>query len=381
MFKKDINDIFSKLKGAGFQCYIIGGAVRDLVLGEDADDYDFVTDATPTDIAKLFKVYTMANSEVNGVSMVLINGEVYEVATMRMESSYSDGRRPDEVVFVQDLALDVKRRDLTINAMAMDEDGKIIDFYDGQGDIKRKLIRMVGNPSDRIKEDGLRALRVLRFASKLKFSIDPKVIEAINQNINSLSGLSQERVMSEILKLMSAGYSQEVWEVLNNSPKISQYISNRLGLSHHFSGIYRQLDCKDWDINQIIYQIALLDEGVRDWDEWLHTLKISRKDMGIILCLKDLGEAKTDDECKQLLFKSKSHVQQDILKLGKYKHLQDSMPIFSLKELKVNGNDIMGYGYTGKEIKVVLDTIVSKVLSGKLKNERNELLEFLKKVR
>jgi tRNA nucleotidyltransferase/poly(A) polymerase len=196
--------IIKTLRNAGHTAYLAGGCVRDLLLGETPKDYDVATSAHPEDIAKLFKK-TAAVGAAFGVMLVRDFGPTIEVATFRSDGPYSDTRRPDHVEFSSP-EMDAQRRDFTINALFLDpnDDGdEIIDFVQGKADVERRILRAVGDPHQRLKEDHLRALRAVRFAARYDLEIDPITSEAIKQHASELSGVSVERIGEEVRRMMA----------------------------------------------------------------------------------------------------------------------------------------------------------------------------------
>ena len=190
-----------------YECHLVGGCVRDALLGEVPHDYDLCTNANPNAVQELLKKTGIRSSSVGiqyGTVVALLNQDQYEITTYRTESEYSDGRHPDKVEFSKNINADLSRRDFTINAMAYDLDkNTIVDPYDGKEDLQNKVIRMVGDPNERIKEDPLRILRGLRFAIRYGFSIEDKTKEAFLNNKHLLSFVSKERVTKEFKKIFS----------------------------------------------------------------------------------------------------------------------------------------------------------------------------------
>lgn len=164
--------LLRELKKHGRQAYFVGGSVRDAQMNRDVGDIDIATDASPEEIEAIFPKTVDVGKE-HGTIIVLFEGESYEVTTFRAELEYEDYRRPSGVQFIKSLKEDLKRRDLTINAMAMDEQGRLIDYFGGLRDIREKLIQTVGDPAERFHEDALRMLRALRFMSQLEFELSP----------------------------------------------------------------------------------------------------------------------------------------------------------------------------------------------------------------
>ena len=195
----------------GKQVYLVGGAVRNLLLGRPAQDFDFTTDALPTEVQAFFRKVLPTGIQ-HGTVTVLFLGEAYEVTTFRVDGTYTDARRPDSVTFTPTLAEDLKRRDFTINAIALNlSDGSLVDPHDGRGDLERRLLKAIGVPSERFDEDALRVLRLFRFASQLGFTIDPATREAATGRRDRLGAVSRERIREELVKAMAGGNPELAW--------------------------------------------------------------------------------------------------------------------------------------------------------------------------
>lgn len=226
---KEVREISETLQHARFENFLVGGSVRDLVLGRVPKDWDITTMATPEEIIGLFPK-TFYENEFGTVGIVNENTEdetikTVEVTPFRLESGYSDARHPDKVEWGKNVKDDLARRDFTVNAMAYDfATGKIIDPFNGLEDIKKKTIRAVGNPDERFTEDALRMLRALRLASELNFALELETQKAIEKKSELLSRISKERVRDELLKI-----------VLSNSPALALDLSARLGLLEYIS--------------------------------------------------------------------------------------------------------------------------------------------------
>lgn len=188
----------------GHRLYVVGGSIRDYLLGVPNHDYDFATDATPREVVSMFRRVIPTGIE-HGTVTVLFKGGRFEVTTFRTEGTYLDMRHPSSVSFVDDLAEDLKRRDFTINAFAADcETGSIIDLHHGYEDLKLRTIRAIGEPRERFHEDALRILRALRFAAKLDFSIEEKTFQAMEELRDNLEKVSKERIHDELAKLIGS---------------------------------------------------------------------------------------------------------------------------------------------------------------------------------
>ena len=202
MIKNGI-DILNKITSKGYDAYIVGGAVRDLILGDKPHDIDISTNMPIDELEKLFKVYDIGRSMDFGIIAVNQGGYTYEIAQFRSESDYTDGRHPDTIKIETDFKKDASRRDLTINAMAIDAKGNIIDHFNGKKAIFDKVIQTVGNPHERFKEDKLRMMRACRFSSKYCFDIHPDTKDAIMTNKEGIKDLSPERIKDELVKMAS----------------------------------------------------------------------------------------------------------------------------------------------------------------------------------
>jgi len=202
----EVIEVFLKIKMANFEVFLIGGCVRDIILKRKPKDWDLTTNAKPEDIIKIFKERSFYENKFGTVSVKTESNDpslkIIEVTPYRIESKYSDFRHPDEVIFVSSLAEDVKRRDFTINALALDIEGNIYDYVDGLEDLKNKIIKAVGDPYERFKEDPLRMIRAVRFATELQFEIEKKSKEAIINLASFLEKISKERIRDELIKII-----------------------------------------------------------------------------------------------------------------------------------------------------------------------------------
>ncbi len=204
--------VLKKINEAGYEAYFVGGSVRDLLLKRHIHDVDIATSAYPAEIKQIFEK-TIDTGIKHGTVTVLYGGESYEITTFRTESGYQDFRRPDHVTFVQNLSEDLKRRDFTINALAMNVDGNIVDHFDGLGDLDKRLIRAVGKAENRFHEDALRMMRAVRFMSQLQFTLEPETEQAISDNHELLSKISVERIRDEFVKMGIAPGSQKAFQI------------------------------------------------------------------------------------------------------------------------------------------------------------------------
>ncbi|EFK97038.1 tRNA adenylyl-/cytidylyl- transferase, partial [sediment metagenome] len=208
-----VNKVLQTLQQGGFQAFVVGGGVRDLLNDTPVTDWDFTTNATPEQILKLFPdgFYDNVFGTV-GVAEKYLGGEdeeVFEITTFRTESGYSDRRRPDKVTWGKTIDEDLKRRDFTINAMALSAKLELVDPFNGQADLKQRLIRAVGIPDTRFNEDALRMMRAIRIASQLGFMIEPQTWAAISRNNALIKEISAERIRDELLKIIGSNFPKD----------------------------------------------------------------------------------------------------------------------------------------------------------------------------
>ncbi|HEV8547940.1 MAG TPA: hypothetical protein VGQ57_02910, partial [Polyangiaceae bacterium] len=216
-----VRNLSARLAEGGFRAWAVGGCIRDELLAAERDeptrhrnDWDIATSARPEDVMRLFR-RVIPTGMKHGTVTVLLDGDSYEVTTLRGETTYTDGRRPDAVYFVDDIKDDLARRDFTINAIAYDVlADRLIDPFDGIADLKQRVLRAVGTPSERFAEDGLRVLRAARFVATLEVELDPATRQAIEPSLASYRKVSAERIRDEWLKTMKARAPSRAFEVM-----------------------------------------------------------------------------------------------------------------------------------------------------------------------
>jgi len=249
--------IVETLESKGYEAWIVGGAVRDLILGIPSYDWDVTTSATPEQIEPLFKE-SFYDNEYGTVKVAgkhlneqfeIKSGEIeesalYDITTFRSESEYSDKRRPDSVTWGKTIEEDLKRRDFTINAIAINLKEQIVDPYGGQADIKNKLVKAVGEPSERFEEDALRIMRAIRLSAQLGFSIEEKTLLALKDKVPNLKSISWERIGAETMKLLGSNYAADGIQLMTNCgiteiviPELIQTKEVKQG-GHHIYDVY-----------------------------------------------------------------------------------------------------------------------------------------------
>ena len=239
--------IIDKLHEAGYEAYIVGGCVRDFLMGEDPHDWDMTTSARPEDVKRIFSDFNIIDTGIkHGTVTLMMESEPFEITTYRTDGSYVNSRRPQSVTFVASLREDLRRRDFTINAMAWNHTGGLMDYFGGREDLESGIIRCVGNPDERLSEDALRILRALRFASEKDFRIEPDTYMAMRRNLSLLRNISAERIAVELSRtLMGKGvfsalmnYPEPLFEII---PELRAAFGFKQNNPHH---IYEAVACK-----------------------------------------------------------------------------------------------------------------------------------------
>jgi len=439
---KDVEFIIYELNKKGFEAYAVGGCVRDSLLSLCPNDWDICTSALPNDIIECFKDYKPITKAVkHGTVAVKLKGVIYEITTYRTDGTYSDSRHPDSVCFVSSLKEDLRRRDFTINAMAYNNKVKLIDYFGGFKDIENKIIRCVGDCTLRFREDALRILRALRFAAAFNFEIEQNTQKAIYENLSSLRYLSAERIMQEFTKLLLAPGAEKI--LLKNPlvicefiPHIKQSIGFKDESLHHIydiwthsvkSAVLSRPDpvirlamlfhdlAKPFCVNNgAAYDTSSCNHaqlGAKLAEHALKKLKYDSKTVNTvcdlisyhnvqitddIICVKRwlsmlginkfklLIEVKISDaKAQNPEFVNEKLKTYDNIRLCLDNIIENKL-CFSLKDLAVDGNDLISLGYSeGVEIGKILNRLLNLVIEEKVQNEKQHLLQlarqFLKK--
>ena len=430
------NEIIHNLQNNGYEAFLVGGCVRDSILGRPIHDYDITTSATPYEMMKVFKDKRIIETGLqHGTITIVINGEGYECTTYRIDNNYSDSRRPDSVAFTRSLEEDLKRRDFTINAMAYNDEVGLIDPFNGMEDIKYHKIRCVGRAKDRFSEDALRILRAIRFASQLGFVLEPDTDWNISKMYKNLENISIERINSEFCKIAASsnfcvqmvlyyevfslfipeikdmfGFQQNnpyhMYDVWNHTVHAIEYCESNdlvtrlavffhdIGKPHcyqdgedgirHFKGHGRvSADMTDKIMKRLRFDNDTREKVVKLVYYHDATFEVGKK--YVKKWLNKIGE----EQFRRLLnvrradIKAQTDINQEtrLQKIDNIGYileevLQDN-ECFSIKDLAVNGKDLITIGYKpGKEIGEVLNNLLDSVISGEYKNEKEKLLEI-----
>ena len=368
--KKEIYIALSILSDKNYDAYIVGGAVRNLLLGSKIVDYDITTNASPDVVKQLFAEYPLyTNGEKHGTVVVTINKVKIDITTFRSDFDYVDHRRPNSVTFSDDLNEDLKRRDFTINALCLDKNDKIIDNFNGVEDLNKKIIRAIGEPKARFHEDALRILRALRFSSRFNFKIEAKTKEAMFECKDLLNYISNERKKEELLYILGTN---------NRLKTINEY----LDIFNTFIPFKKTTNKLDTFSNEY-FALAYLLSKTEGYD--LKKLTFSKQEINLIEALVEATNTnlKKDydfisllcDPLAKEILKYISELYSEDFK-DRYKRLKKYM--VNKENLKINGNDLIELGYKGKNIGVIQDELVELIRHQLLTNSKTALLKYLK---
>lgn len=383
--------VLSRLHERGFQAYVVGGCVRDSLLGREPKDWDVCTNALPQEMQRVFAdCHVIETGLQHGTLTVMIDHEPYEVTTFRMDGEYTDHRHPDEVIFVADVKEDLSRRDFTVNAMAWSPETGLVDAFGGQEDLAAGVIRCVGEPRKRFDEDALRIMRALRFASVYGFAIAPATDAAIHELKHTLADVAAERIRVELAKLLCG---QGAGDILRAYPDVLQAIMPEL-TAVEWSATVKALEAAPATevlrLTMLLHQLspedakAVLtslkpDNSTRDWVLKLVTNQaydLRPERHSLLTALSLFGE----DAVRALLTvrQAKGASDVDALRAVLDDVLGDGI-CFTVKDMAVNGRDLMALGCRGKAVGECLTWLLNHLIEEKLSNEREALLAAVRR--
>lgn len=433
-------EILQKFEKADFEIYIVGGAVRDLLTKRPVDDWDFTTNATPKEIQKLLpeSFYDNVFGTV-GIKHKEFENPL-EITTFRTEHGYSDKRRPDKVKWGKNLGEDLKRRDFTINALALQPASfKLTDLFDGQKDLDKKIVRAVGNPQERFSEDALRMMRAIRIAAELGFKIEGKTLSAIKRNATLIEKIAKERIKDELMKILASPNPYEGIVLFRESGlmvKILPELEKAFGVEqkspgrHHIYdvGTHSFLSLKNCKSQNPIVRFATLIHdigkpqtykklktgvitfynhevvGARTAKRIAERLRFSKKEKDLLWTLVrwhqfTVDERQTDKAIRRFIKKVGLKNVEDMLvlrvgdRLGggaretswrleefKKRLIEVQKQPFTVRDLKINGDDVMKQLNLKPSPKIgeILEKLYGEVVDKKLPNEKKELIKKLK---
>ncbi len=431
----EICGVLKRLDECGFEAYVVGGAVRDHIMGKECNDYDVTTSALPEQIKKAFEDHRVIETGIkHGTVTVLVGDHAVEITTYRCDGEYSDGRRPDSVTFTSSLKQDLERRDLTVNAVAYNEKNGFKDFFCGINDIKNGIIRCVGVPEKRFEEDKLRILRAVRFSSTLGFEIEENTKKAVHEMCGELSCVSRERVLVELLKLLCGKnafecldeYRDIIFEIIPELKVENGFDQNNPNHCHtlyehtircvqntppvprvRMAALLHDIgkpEAKTTDGYGVSHFKGHPDIGEKKAREILKRLKASGEFTDSVCTLIKYHDVRFENERKTIrrfaaklgydAFSELLDMQiADVLsqspeylfraeKIERVREtaneLRQSGEAMHVSDLRIDGNDVMRVcGVTGKTVGEILKTVLDEVLDDKLENERETLLTYI----
>lgn len=426
--------IVDTLKKNGYEAYVVGGCVRDSLLGRVPEDWDICTSATPEQTIASFPGFNIIETGLqHGTVTVVVEHKPYEVTTYRVDGGYTDHRRPDSVEFVSRLEDDLARRDFTINAMAYNHDAGLVDCFGGVKDLNDGIVRCVGEANRRFDEDALRIMRALRFASAFEFSIDCQTAKSVHKNKDTLSGIAAERIQVELMKLLrgngAAGILDEYSDVFAVIiPELSPLFGFEQKNGYHNLDVWQHTveavrsspcdavlrlalllhdiakpSCFFLDDNAVGHFYGHEHQGAEMAAKILRRLKFDNDTIKRVKCLIEHHDAQITAQSKsvkrwlnkigensfrQLLYMRRADIMAQAPQYQKTRlEALDSVEnclnevikqqqCFCLKDLAVNGNDMIKIGITnGRQIGATLKWLLRCVINDELPNERSPLIE------
>lgn len=381
--------VLNKLEQAGFEAYFVGGSVRDILLDKPIHDVDIATSAFPEEIKQLFPKTIDIGIE-HGTVLVLAEEEQYEITTFRTESTYQDYRRPDHVEFVRSLEEDLKRRDFTINAFALKEDGQIIDLFDGLADLENQILRAVGDPQERFHEDALRMMRGIRFVSQIGFTLEQETAAAIQANHSLLGKISVERINVEFIKML---LGKERSTGLRTFVETQCYIYCP-GLRDYGEALLRFADLPDEPLQTesqawvlLIDQLGLQESEIRPFlKEWKCSNQMIREVQMIVHGLIQRKRQMLEPMVLYCLGKENALKTEELMiyfgetpQLEQVAKRYDQLPITSMRELAIDGKKLLSVSdkKPGKWVSDALQAAERAVVEGNLANEASALFDYL----
>ncbi len=432
--------IIEELRKNGYDAYLVGGCVRDMLLGKVPNDWDICTEALPEIVLEIFEEnHTVFKKGIkHGTVAVIVDGGIFEITTYRIDKEYSDHRRPSVVEFTSNLKEDLRRRDFTINAMAYGHDGEIIDFFSGKEDIENRLIRAVGNPDERFEEDALRILRAVRFSVQLDFDIEEDTARAIENKKHLLEKISADRKRDELNKMLVSDIPSRGIKLMHKLD-ILKYLIPELELGvgfdqkspfHDKTVFEHTMDVLDRTepiltlrLSALLHDIAkpltfsVDDRGIGHFyrhnsvgsemaQEILKRLNYSKSDIrdvsDMVKYHMAVHDMQTKASVKRLIRKIGQDTVEELIMLyfadkastldrannepGEnferiFKEVINSKEPMSLKDLKIDGNELMSIGFEkGPIIGKILNRLFEYVLETPEDNDREKLMNLAKEI-
>lgn len=378
--------VMQQLVDAGYEAYFVGGSVRDMLLHKPISDVDIATSATPQEVKEIFS-HTVDVGIEHGTVMVIHHKEGYEVTTFRTEEGYEDFRHPDKVTFVRSLEEDLKRRDFTINALAIGIDDQLMDFFDGIGDLERQCIRCVGDAKERFNEDALRMFRAVRFVGQLGFQIEENTKNAISLLKMNLSKVAVERMKVEFEKMIQSSYRKDALKLFVETGlyqacplfdgkdeillKLAEFPLKEMSVLQAWILFIDELNLSDKEVTHLLKSWKSSNEQIRDVLVGYKTYRARKEEEWNFFLAYDCPY-EVACEVEQLLIAQNKSTSMEGLEAT-----YQSLPIRSMNDIQLNGHDIiriLKLEKKGPIIGQVLKTVEKMILEQSISNDA-EVLE------
>lgn len=382
---ENVKYILNELYKNGYEGYIVGGCVRDHLMGKEPHDYDITTSALPEEVKEIFP-HTVDTGIQHGTVTVIIDKTGYEITTYRIDGEYKDNRHPEEVIFTDRLSGDLSRRDFTINAIAYNDVKGYVDLFGGIEDIKRRVIRGVGEPAKRFQEDALRMMRAVRFSAQLDFAIEESTLNALKENADLIRNISIERIREEFFKLILSDHNERL-DILLNSGMTEHFLPEILDKKFD----YGKINSLSRDI---VVRLAYIFYGI----EWGNVKKIMKrlrtdnKSMAAVTLISKYTDYKITDlySIRKLVSLAGENIKRVIEVMCAVKNCDSEMyfnmleeiknDCCSLKDLELSGNDLIETGIRGKLVGEALNKALDYVMREPQKNQKDILIDYIKGV-
>lgn len=387
---EQVKFIISELNKNGYEGYIVGGCVRDYLMGIPPHDYDITTSALPEEVKAIFP-HTVDTGIEHGTVTVIIDKIGYELTTYRIDGEYKDNRHPEQVIFTDKLAGDLSRRDFTVNAIAYNDQRGYVDMFGGMEDIKKAIIKGVGEPSKRFQEDALRMMRALRFSAQLNFSIEENTMLALKENAQLIKNISIERIREEFFKLIISDHNERL-DLLYESGMLPYFLPELKKIIEDNSISYTTINTLSKDICvRLAYVFHTLDSD--NVKKILHNFRTDNKTNKITSQLVKYIDFEITDKysLRKLISILGENTEHEIEIMGAVKGIDTSKAkemyskiisagdCCNLKSLAINGNDLKELGIDhGKEVGEYLAKALDFVLKNPHNNQHEKIMVFLR---
>ncbi|BBA92655.1 CCA tRNA nucleotidyltransferase [Streptococcus ruminantium] len=384
--------ILEKIKSAGFEAYFVGGSVRDAILGRPIHDVDIATSSYPQETKQIFPRTIDVGIE-HGTILVLEAGKEYEITTFRTEEEYVDFRRPSQVSFVRSLEEDLKRRDFTVNAFALDESATVVDLFNGLDDLKNQVLRAVGIPTERFNEDALRIMRGFRFAATLNFEIEPSTFTAMIETAPLLEKISVERSFIEFDKLLVANFWRKGLRAMIDS-KAYNHLPDLAGKGENLEKLLASIEESfNFSSSEQAWAMLVICLELKNTHSFLKKWKTSNDFQRKVVKLVEIYQLRqTGSITKQICFlygkdllclaEELRHAQGLSTDFDKIDRIHRELAIYDRQEIVVNGGHIMSECNLkpGPLLGKVLKQVEYQIVEGDLPNETAAIMAFVKRI-